>query len=97
MVIGRIKQTIMKLLSICLFFTLCSYTINAVQTEQSPNDIKEAVENDLDNIANANINDTEKQLRQKLIQQLKENENSTDNNAITNHNNINSPFQNHSK
>ena len=88
MMIGRIKQTIMKLLSICLFFTLCSYTINAIQTEQSPNDTKQAVENELDNIANTNIDDMENQLRQKLIQQLKENESSIDNNATADDVNI---------
>ena len=96
MMIGKVKQTTIKLFSLCLFFTLCSYTINAIQTEQSPNDTKQAVENELDNIANTNIDDMENQLRQKLIQQLKENESSIDNNSIAhdNDNNINKNKQN---
>ena len=96
MMIGKVKQTTIKLFSLCLFFTLCSYTINAIQTEQSPNDTKQAVENELNNIANTNIDDMENQLRQKLIQQLKEKESSIDNNSIAhdNDNNINKNKQN---
>ena len=96
MMIGKVKQTTIKLFSLCLFFTLCSYTINAIQMEQSPNDTKQAVGNELDNIANTNIDDMENQLRQRLIQQLKEKESSIDNNSIAynNDNNINENKQN---
>ena len=97
MMIGRIKQTTIKLFSLFLFFTLCTHTINASQIEQPlPDDTKQAVENELNNITNTNIDDMENQLRQKLIQQLKENESSIDNNSIAhdNDNNINKNKQN---
>ena len=88
MMIGRIKQTIMKLLSICLFFTLYTLTINAVPLGQLQTETKQAVEDDLHDITNTDIDNMEAQLRQKLIQQLKENEGSIDNNTIANNDNV---------
>ena len=97
--IGRIKQTIMKLLSICLFFTLYTLTINAVPSGQLQTETKQAVENDLHDITNTDIDNMEAQLRQKLIQQLEENEGSIDNNTIANNDNVinNNPNNNNVK
>ena len=97
--IGRIKQTIMKLLSICLFFTLYTLTINAIPSGQLQTEAKQAVENDLHDITNTDIDNMEAQLRQKLIQQLKENEGSIDNNTIANNDNVinNKPNNNNVK
>ena len=99
MMIGRIKQTIMKLLSICLFFTLYTLTINAVPSGQLQTETKQAVEDDLHDITNTDIDNMEAQLRQKLIQQLEENEGSIDNNTIANNDNVinNNPNNNNVK
>ena len=97
--IGRIKQTIMKLLSICLFFTLYTLTINAIPSGQLQTETKQAVEDDLHDITNTDIDNMEAKLRKKLIQQLKENEGSIDNNTIANNDNVinNKPNNNNVK
>ena len=99
MMIGRIKQTIMKLLSICLFFTLYTLTINAIPSGQLQTETKQAVEDELHDITNTDIDNMEAQLRQKLTQQLEENEGSIDNNTIANNDNVinNNPNNNNVK